>query len=414
MVITGLGALTAVGEGAESLWKAALEGRSGVRFLEGFGREKGFGIGAQIEGFDGEKYIAQKKSLKVMARDIQLAVAGASLAIHDAGVGSATVPRERIGVIVGSGILNHELDELASSVKSSIGEDGKLSLKKFGEEGISGLFPLWLLKYLPNMSACHVSIVFDLQGPNNTITTGASASLQAVGEAMRIIQRGWADVMLAGGAESKTNPVGLSQYQILGVLPEDLEADPKTMYRPFDRKARGVVVGEGAGFLVLEEMEHAKKRGAKIYAELLGFGCSSFFGQKVAMKAALHEAGISPKEVGYLQACGLGITEEDLREGEAIEDIFNSAASGLSVAASKPVMGFTGYAAGALDLLVSTLSLKHQTILPTLNLKQPIRDFEFQIVKDKPLPGKITHAMTNAFGLNGQSVSIITKNWVGK
>lgn len=409
IAITGLGAVTSVGEGVEALWQAALEGRSGVDYLDSVDREKGFAIGATIRDFDAEKYVSQKKSIKVMARDIQLAVAGAKLAVEDAGIGSITMPRERIGLIVGSGVLNHELDELASSIKSSVGNDGKLSLQKFGEHGISGLFPLWLLKYLPNMSACHISILFDLQGPNNTITTGSSASLQAVGEAARILERGAADVMLAGGAESKTNPVGLSQYQILGVLPKELRGDPKNIYRPFDREASGAVIGEAAGFLVLEEWEHAKKRNAKIYAEIVGFGSSSSFGQKTAMKAALHDAGIAPKDTHFLQACGLGIPKEDESEATAIEEVFNGASVNLSVTASKPVTGFTGFAAGALDLILSTQALQHQMIPPVSNFQKSLRDFEFQIVKDTAIRKKITHAMTNAFGLNGQSVSVITR-----
>ena len=294
-----------------------------------------------------------------------------------------------------------------------MGADGCLDLKKFGNEGMSALFPLWLLKYLPNMPACHISILFDFEGPNNTLTTGASAGLQAVGEACRIIQRGAADLMLAGAAESKVNPVGISQYQILGVLNETNGLDPKKRYKPFDASASGFVVGEGSGFLVLEEWEHAKKRGAKIYAEVTGFGSSGYSGQEIAMQAALNEAGISAKELDYLQACGLGIVKEDELEIQAIQDVFNGSAPHLWVSASKPVMGFTGFSSGTLDLIISVLALKNQLIPPTMNFERSSRDLGFNLVKNEALKKKIHHAMTNAFGFNGQCVSMVTKIYKG-
>lgn len=383
VVITGLGALTAVGEGADSFWKALVEKRTGVAPVS-FG-ENGWRVpGGRVPDFDPEKYVTQRKTLKVMARDIQLAVAGASLAARDAALPPVPSHPERAGIIVGAGVLNHELDELAYSIQSSLAENGKLDLKKFGDEGLGSLFPLWLLKYLPNMPACHISIFLNLQGYNNTLTTGPSAGLQAVGEAFRIIQRGDADVMLAGGAESKLNPVGLSQYETLGVL------------------ERGMVIGEGAGFVVLEELEAAKKRSARIYAEITGFGSSSMRGQAIAMKAALAEAGLAPKDVSYLQASGIGLPEEDSRESEAIHDTFNGFHDKLHTGFSKPTIGFTGFASGALDLIVSTLALQNQIVPPALH------------AKTVPLRTTLNTAMTNSFGFKGQSVSIVTRLYGGR
>lgn len=416
VVITGLGAITALGEGAGVLWEAALAGRSGIDTLR-FDYASSPRVGGAIRNFNPERFITQKKAIKLMARDIQLAVAAAGLALGDA---EGTPPldsriktpdknHDRFGVIVGSGVLNHELDELAGSFKNALAGDGRPDLKKFGEEGISSLFPLWLLKYLPNMPACHISILFDLRGPNNTITTGASAGLQAPGEAFRIIQRGAADLMLAGGAESKLNPVGFSQYKILGVLSEANGRDPRSLYKPFDTHADGFVIGEAAAFVVLEEREHALDRGVTPYAEVAGFGSSSAAGRAAAMEAALDEAGISPPELAYIQASGLGLGEEDLREAEAIESVFNSAGKQITVSASKPVTGYAGFSAGALDLIFSTLALRHQTIAPTLNFQKAKRPWDFQIAKGQPVQKKIDYAMTNSFGFNGQSVSMITK-----
>lgn len=398
VVITGLGALTAAGEGAGRLWEAVRHGQTAKTSMD-FGGESV--TAARIADFVPEKFIHQRKSLKVMARDIQLAVAAAKLALEDSGLDVSGFNHERFGVITGSGVLNHELEELAASVKSSLGANGALDLKKFGEEGMGSLFPLWLLKYLPNMPACHISILFNLQGPNNTITTGPSAGLQAVGEAFRIIQRGSADQMLAGAAESKVNPVGLSQYQILGVLAQD--------YRPFDSRSHGFIPGEGAGFLVLEELDHAKKRGASIYAEITGFGSSSRTGQKNAMQSALAEAQTDPSKLHYVQAAGLGLEEEDRLEAEAIEAVWGNAAKDLWVAASKPVTGFTGFAAGALDLIISTLALEEQMVPAAMNLERPRRESKFQWVKSAPRKMKFDHALTNTFGFGGQCVSMVTR-----
>lgn len=382
VMITGLGALTAAGVGAEALWRAALEKKSSIGRIF-FGEDASWEpLGAAIRDFMPEQYVTKRKSIKIMARDIQLAVAAGSLAIQDADLMSATVERDRFGVIVGSGVLNHEPDELAACVKNSLNEKGALDLAKFGGEGLSSLFPLWLLKYLPNMSACHLSILFDLRGPNNSITAGGASGLQAVGEAARIIQRGDADLMIAGGAESKLNPVGYSYYETLGILSK--ENDPQKVRNAFE--GDGLIVGEGAGFLLLEEAEHAKKRGARIYAEIAGFGSSSSDGRSNAMTQALKEAALMPEHVDHLQACGLGIPVEDRAEEAAMKEVFNGAGADLTIGVSKPLIGFTGFAAGALDLILSAMALKNPSG-----------------------PKKFRTAMTNAFGFNGQSVSMILK-----
>ncbi len=414
VVITGLGAITALGEGSEAFWKAAVEGRSGIGFLDmAFASGQWKIPAALVRDFLPEKFVPQRKALKVMARDIQLAVAGATLAFNDSGLREKPFDHERFGVIVGSGVLNHELDELGYSVQHSLDENGKLDLQRFGDSGLSALFPLWLLKYLPNMSACHISVLLDLQGMNNTITTGASAGFQAVGEAMRIIQRGDADLMLSGGAESKVNAVGLSQYKVLGGMTEFSHSSTNDDYRPFDQSARGFVVGEGAGFLVLEELEHAKKRGARIYAELAGFGSSSMNGRQVAMQAALADAGVRASDLQYLQASGIGLKEEDRSEAQAIFDVFNGSGKNLSVSASKSVTGFTGFSSGPLDLILSTEALCRQTIPPVLNFIKAEKDWGFQIVKGQPMQKKLRYAMTNASGFSGQAVSAVTKVYEG-
>ena len=408
VVLTGLGAMSACGDGAAALWDAARAGRIAQR-ESGFEDETGRPLRAyRIPDFAPEKYVTQRKSLKVMARDIQLAVAAAGSAMKDAGInGQAGSSAERWGVVVGSGVLNHELDELAQSVSGCIGEDGDLDLKRFGEDGIPGLFPLWLLKYLPNMPACHISILYDLQGPNNTLTAGTSSGLQAVGEALRIIQRGDADLMLAGGAESKLNPVGYAEYKGLRVLSSD------GVYRPFDERSNGLALGEGAGFVVLEELSHALSRKARIYAEVVGYGASSGPGRAVSMKAALKDAGLGPDAVGYIQASGTGLPQEDIEELAAYAEVFASHPGVLGIGCAKPVTGFTGFASGPLELIVATRAVFESYLPPVAGLDKPrAMSSTLELVRHGR-PASARHALTHVSGFNGQSASLIVRRWEG-
>lgn len=411
VVITGLGVISAAGEGAESLWKAVLDKKSGIRKINfSSGSEPWETMAAEIPDFQPEKFVTQRKSLKVMARDIQLAVAGAGLAMKDSDVQATVFDHERFGVIVGSGVLNHELDELAMSVQSSLGSDGKLDLKKFGDSGLSSLFPLWLLKYLPNMPACHISILFDLQGMNNTLTTGASGGMQAIGEALRIIQRGDADLMLAGGAEAKVNPVGLSEYKILGAFSGKVSPSPEKSYRPFSEASDGFVVGEASAFVVLEELEHAKKRGAKIYAEVAGFGCSYKGGHRIAMAAALKDAKVQASEIDYCQASGVGLQVEDKLEAESISEILGTPQKKATVSGSKPVTGFTGFSAGALDTVVASTAVFRQTVPPMMNTEKSSFD-QFFHLNSTASSQKLRNVLVNAFGFNGQTASLVLRKY---
>lgn len=407
VVVTGLGAVTAHGEGADALWNAFAEGRSAIDWMA-FG-DGGWKVpAAYFSGFAPEKFVSQRKSLKVMARDIQLAVAAASLAMQDARLSPGGYDPDGFGVLVGSGVLNHELDELAYSVRQSLDGSGKLDLQRFGQDGLSALFPLWLLKYLPNMPACHVSIAFDLRGMNNTLTTGGSAGLQAIGEAARIIERGTCDRMIAGGAESKVNPVGLSAYRAMGLLDEKV-SDPKDAYRPFASDARGLVVGEASAFVVLEEYEAAKKRGATIVAEVAGYGAASARGIGGAMKRALADAGMTAKELSLVQACGLGLAAEDKLERDAINDVFNGSASSTWLTGSKPSTGFSGFSSGALDLLLAAQSLRLREVAPYANVAPGRSGLALRVAEKKTADPKLRAALVNSFGLGGQAVSMVLK-----
>jgi len=236
-----------------------------------------------------------RKATKLMSRDIELAVVAADAAIRDAGLrtratnpdGPVDVDPTRIGVNIGAGLICCDLVELAAAVEHAV-TDGRFDYKKWGREGMEALTPLWLLKYLPNMPGCHVSIIHDCQGPNNAVTCAEASGQLAIGEASRIVARGAADVMIAGGAECKVNPMALLRQCLLGRVSTNYNDRPKQACRPFDRDADGTVVGEGAGIVILEELEHARNRGARIYAEAAGFGASNNFSQRACGQQIGH------------------------------------------------------------------------------------------------------------------------------
>ena len=406
VVITGIGTLTACGLGYEPLWQMALEGRSAIRELTGFfDNGSPIKVGGEITDFRPEDFIKTRKSLKLMSRDIQMAVAASQLAIQDSGIVLDQIDRTRAGVTLGSGLINNDLEELGAGIRQSLDEDGRFQMTKFGREGLRAMFPLWLLKYLPNMPACHLSIAHGLKGPSNTLTTFSTGAIQAVGEASRVIERGDADVMLAGATDSKLNPLGLSRFYLLGVLSERNHV-PSEVYRPFDRRRDGLVLGEGAGIFVLEEKEHAAKRGARIYGEIWGYNARLHSQEKV-MKNALDEADCDLAEIGFVHANGSGLPEEDIHEAESIGRIFSNGSHQVPVTASKSVTGHLVDAVGTPELSLSLLSLQREILPPIANLDEPDPRCDLNFVKRKPEPLRSPAFLLHAFGFGGQSAALV-------
>src|SRR3954464_6560915 len=286
VVITGIGVISPIGIGSKPFWDNLLAGKVGVRRIASFD-PSGFScqIAGEVPTFKISEYVPKsyRKATKVMARDIELAVVAADDAFKDAGLKSKAYTEtpdfdgKRFGCNIGAGLISVDLDELTSALTTSRGQGdarNQLDLQAWGKDGINHLTPLWLLKYLPNMLACHVTIIHALKGPSNTITCADASSHLAIGEAFRTIQRGNADLAICGGAESKVVPMGLMRQCVLKRVTESHNDPPADAVRPFDADATGTAIGEGGGLFILEEYEHAKKRGAKIYAELVGFGAS--------------------------------------------------------------------------------------------------------------------------------------------
>lgn len=421
VVITGFGVLTPCGKGWKPYWDAALEGRSSIgptdSLLLGNFPFKQAGL---ISQFDAKEYVENRKSIKMMSREIQLAVAASRLAIQDAKLLPEHYDPIRVGVVLGTGIINNELDEIGMGFRASLDESVRFSITKFGQEGLRALFPLWFLKYLPNMPACHVSIINQLRGPNNTITTSSAAGTQAIGEAYRIIERGDADVMLAGGTDSKLNAMGISRLQLLGFLSKR-EAAPAKVYCPFDAKHDGMVIGEGAGILVLESLESAKKRGAEIYAELVGYGSSSdfnydprdpddFTGKRVAIRRALEDAALEPADVDVMVANGSGIPQEDVQESLAIHSLYAHSFGKLRVTAVKPVTGHLVYGAGSVEAVIAALITKFKQIPPIMNLENPASDCPLPFIKGKGQSCDVKISVLNTFGFGGQNASLVFRH----
>lgn len=398
VVITGLGLITPLGIGLEANWSALLEGRGGVDRLSSFTIE-GLPCDAagEVKDFNPKSLAIDKhrkalqKNLKYMARDIQLAVAAAELAVVDGKLVEGGIDPSRIGIDLGAGMISTDLDELAPAINLATRPDHSFDFQVYGKDGIPEIEPLWMLKYLPNMLACHISILNDCRGPSNTITQGEAASNAAIGEAFRIIQRGQADVMITGGADSKIHPLSFIRMKLNQVNCR-WEGAPSAACRPFDTQRCGAVPGEGAGILVIEELQHALNRGATIYGELLGFSSACDAspsgaidpegrGTELAVRRLLQDARLEPTSVGHVNAHGWGTIESDLAEGRAYQRVFGRS---VPVVGLKGYIGNTSSGCGAVELIASILGTQAGMIPATLNCDEPDPRIEIDVVHGAP------------------------------
>ncbi len=378
VVVTGMGIVNPIGKNAAEFWDSLVHGKSGVRTIQAF--DVGplpARIAGEIPDFDAKHYIDKKdrKSIKVMARAIQLAVAAAQLALDDGKVDKSQLDPTRFGVEFGAGLMPSEPAELgpASRISTTNGTTPPADLRQWGAEGLPVISPLWLLKYLPNMPACHVSILHNAQGPSNSLIAGDVGSLLALGEAYRIIGRDQADFFLAGGADTKLQPLSLARQCLFAELSRRNDS-PEQACRPFDKKRDGAVLGEGGGVFVVEELQHARRRGARIYAEIVGFASAFDRGRTgkrlaQAMQSALRQAGITPDDVDHVNAHGLGSVPLDPWEARAIHDVFGKRP--IPVFAAKSYFGNLYAASGTSELAASVLALVHGQVPRTLNYEEP-------------------------------------------
>jgi 3-oxoacyl-[acyl-carrier-protein] synthase II len=424
VVITGLGLVTPLGDSPDRVWASLAEGRGMVRPLEAF-RVAGLSndVGAEIRNFDLKNsalpkyWNALRKTKKYMARDIQLAVAAAQLGVADAGLVDGGVDPTRIGIDLGAGLISSELDELAPAISHAYHGGKAFDFDAWGRESLEMVEPTWLLKYLPNMLACHISILIDCQGPSNTITEGDASSNLAITEAARIIARGRADVMIAGGADSKIHPLSLLRMSMFDNMSR-WKGDPSQACRPFDRRRDGWVPGEGAGIVILEEREHALRRGARIIGEFLGGGSGSDAmpaggldpaggGTEVAITAALQEAGLVPAEIGHVNAHGSATKVSDLAEARALERIFG--ARGVPVTALKGYMGNLAAGSGAVELIASLIAVNQGSIPAVLNCENPDPECELDLVLKSPRPTRDLTFINTNLTPHGQAAALVIR-----
>jgi 3-oxoacyl-[acyl-carrier-protein] synthase II len=424
VVVTGIGVVAPNGVGKEAFWKACINGRSGVRPIRHFDASSHpVRVAAEVPDFDLSPYlpVQHRKSLKIMGRAARFGVAAAGMAVEDSGLDLSRQNPERVGVVMGTGIVPMDLPDIAPLLAEACREDGRLEVSRLGQRGSSALFPLWILKYLPNMTAAHISLVHNAQGPNNTIVTACAAGTQAVGEAFRLVARGDADIVLAGGADSRLDPLLLLAYSALGALSR-AERAPEEVSRPFDGGRDGFVLGEGAGLLVLEELERAKARGAEIYAEVLGLG-SSFDAYAVtkpdpeaggaarAIKWALDEAKVNPEDVDYINAHGTSTRLNDQMETMAVKRVFGEGAKALPMSSIKSMVGHLIGAAGAVEAAALALTLKDGVLPPTINQTHPDPACDLDYVPNCARSMRARTAVSTSFGFGGQNAALVMRQF---
>ncbi len=411
IVITGIGVVSPIGIGSDAFWTSLRERRTGVRDLALF-EDIGLPntIGADVADFDPKQYVRPRKSLKVMSREIQIAFAAADLACEQAGHHAAPFAPERMGVLFGSETIPCDLDELAGAFRSCM-VGGKFDFRLWGENALPEMYPLWMLKYLPNMPACHIAIAQDAQGPNNSITLGDVSSLLAVAEAARVIERGQADVIVAGGVSSRISPALWVRSGVFDYT--RWRNDPSAASRPFDALRDGMVAGEGAAAFTLETQRHAEARGATILGRVLGFA-SAFEpnrqGQPLAGTAiravitqALGQAGLKADEVGHVNAHGASTREDDQIEAQAIRATLGD----VPVFAPKSYFGNLGPGGGAVEMVASVLALHHEMVPPTLNYEHPDPECPVCVVSGECEPSRKPTALVLNHTPQGQAAAVV-------
>lgn len=438
VVITGLGPVTPLGSGVTTFWNSLLEGRSAVRRVQAFDPERfASQVAAEIPGLKVQDYVHKgyRKAARIMARDIEFAVVAAYHAVVDAGLKTkclveraeataVNVDSTRFGANIGAGLICADLPELAEALYSAK-QGEQFDITKWGGEGMNNLTPLWLLKFLPNMLACHVTIVHDAQGPSNTITCGEASSQLAIGEAFRTIARDWADVCICGGAESKANPMALLRQQLGGRLSRR-NNEPAAACRPFAADRDGMIVSEGGGLVILEELEHAQRRGARIYAEIVGFGAAHDAyqsmqptkphpegrGTAVALRKALRDAGIGADQVDLVSSAACGLPLHDASEARAIATVLGERRKTVPVMNVKAGLGNNGAGSGAIDFIAAVLALHYGTIPAAFNSKPLDAAVELNVVAEGPRDANVGHVVTTSYALGGgQNAALVLRRY---
>lgn len=450
VVISGLGAISSFGLGAQSLWDGLVSGRCGIAPITRFD-PSGFAcrLAGEVKDYSAKDHVPKsyRKAVKVMSRDVELAVGAAKAAVEDAGITTrgmvseglaqeTTYPSERIGCQIGAGLIAAETDELtAALVTARAGPDNAFSMRAWGSAtapdgaqgagGINNLPPLWMLKYLPNMLACHVTIIHGCEGPSNTITCAEASGLLSIGESLRVIQRDDADLCFSGGAESKVNLMGMLRVAFAGRLADTGNfTDSASVIRPYDPASPGSVVGEGGGILLLEELTKAQSRNAKLYAEVIGFGAAHSQpiewcqgkptanidideGLQFAIENALDDAKLKPSDIDAIVPHAAGVPWMDHAEHGALKAVFRDRLPAIPIVAITPNIGSCNAGMGSLLAAAATLCIRHQQLPAQLNAGSPQGGLA---ASRSSRPTNLRHVLAASGSLGGQNAAVILRS----
>ncbi len=408
VVVTGLGAITPIGTGKENFWNALLAGENGIGKITRFDASD---LSAQIAGevtdFDPARFI-DKKEIKRMDRFTQFALAAAKFAIEDSKLDVEKIDGDRAGVFIGTGIGG--METLHNQYE------------KVFTKGASRISPFFIPMAITNMAAGNVAIAFKLRGPCECTVTACASGTNAIGDAFHLIQRGDADIMFAGGTEAAISPAGVAGFAAMKALCADHNDDPAHASRPFDKNRSGFVMGEGAGIILLEELDHAKARGAKIYAEIVGYGrnddayhittpAPGGITQAKCMKLALDDAGLKPEDIDYINAHGTSTQFNDRGETEAIKNLFGEHAYKIPVSSTKSMTGHMLGAAGGVEAVATVLSIENNKVHPTINYETPDEGLDLNYVPNKFQEHEVNAAISNSFGFGGHNACVVFKKF---
>jgi 3-oxoacyl-[acyl-carrier-protein] synthase II len=417
VVITGMGVVNPLGHDVETMWTALKESRSGVGYTTIFDASNfPTRISAEVKNWEPASSGVTGEEWKRRGRHTRFAVGAAKQAIDASGVLEKISDPTRFGVYLGCGEGGQDFDSFADMMTASLAS-GQFDLTAFTKRGLEILNPVEEIEQEPNMPAAYLAGMFGAEGPNANCLTACAASSQAVGEATEIIRRGEADVMLAGGAHSMIHPFGVTGFNLLTAL-STRNDEPTRASRPFDRQRDGFVLGEGGGMVILEDYEHAKRRGATIHGEILGYGTTADAyritdihpegrGAIACMRMALEDAKLDPSSIGYVNAHGTSTSVNDRVESLACKMVFGERAMQTPVSSTKSMMGHLIAAAGVTELIVCLLAIRDNTLPPTINYENPDPECDLDYVPNTARQAKVDYALNNSFGFGGQNITVV-------
>jgi len=421
VVVTGIGCVTPLGSEIETTWRRLLNGESGIGYISLFDASNfPTKISAEVRNWDVSDVGENPEDWKYQGRHTHFAVGAAKKAVADAGIENADIDPTRFGVYTGSGEGQQDFDRFTQMMVAAL--DGEsLDLARFTRTGLEILHPVAELEQEPNMPAGHLASLFGAQGPNVNCLTACAASSQAIGEAVEIIRRGEADVMLSGGTHTMIHPFGVTGFNLLTALSTSND-QPQKASRPFDRNRDGFVLGEGAGMVLLESLEHAKARGARIYGEICGYGSTADAfritdthpqgrGAISCLRMALDDAQLNVEQIDYINAHGTSTSVNDRVETLAIKKVFGQQAYKVPVSSTKSMMGHLIAAAGATELIFCLLAIRDNVVPPTINYETPDPDCDLDYVPNVAREVQCNYALSNSFGFGGQNITLIARRF---